>query len=145
MTDYTTRGTLLHRSLGCAPADKSIRADVEFGVMQSNGDCIGIGICRITTTHYAQQGQKRPRQRSCPLVSARIQARSDGRLVIFFPKSGMLPCTERAFFRQPVFPVSVPYYLPDDLREQLPELRLCIVEPGVYPIQHSASGYWVTF
>lgn len=122
---------------------RKVFADVEFGVMQANGECIGVGICRIITTH-----QMRPRssyQRRCPRAEAMLQASVEGRLEIFFPKRGMLPCTERAFFRQRVFPVPVPIFLPGGLRRSLPNLQQTIVEAGLYPVRSEATGYWVAF
>lgn len=145
-SDYATRETVFHcESEHAYSTISSLDTAVEFGNMQSNGDCIGIGVCRITTTHYFQHRLKKPRQRSCPLAFAQLHVLPNGRMALFFPKAGMLPCTERAFFKQRVFPVSVPYYLPDEIREQLPELQTGILDAGLHPIRPTDSGYWVTF
>ena len=121
-----------------------VRADVKFGVLQSNGDCTNVGICRIVTVQREEQALP-PRRRSCPTAAAELFPSIHGRLLIYFPKSGMLPCTERAFFRQPVFSVPVAHCLSDDVLKCLPGLEQYIISAGLYPIRRSASGYWVAF
>ncbi|MCS7037796.1 MAG: hypothetical protein RMJ33_11270 [Saprospiraceae bacterium] len=116
-----------------------VRADVEFGVMQANGDCVGIGICRITATNALTH------PRRCPRAKAFLSASEAGRLEIFFPRNGMLPCTERAFFRSRMFPVPVPIFLAEDIRVALPGLQQIILEAGLYPVQTEASGYRLAF
>lgn len=64
MTDYSTF------SLPAAPETRhtaKVKADVEFGVMQANGECVGVGICRIITTH--QLHTTRTHQRRCARCS----------------------------------------------------------------------------
>lgn len=140
MTDYSTF------SLPAAPETRhtaKVKADVEFGVMQANGECVGVGICRIITTH--QLHTTRTHQRRCARAVAFLSASEEGRLGMFFPKNGMLPCTERAFFRQRVFPVPVPVFLSEDIRTALPDVRQTILDAGLYPVKAEAAGYWVTF
>lgn len=121
----------------------TIRADVEFGVMQANGDCVGVGICRIITTH--QLHTNRSHRRRCPRARAFLSASEEGRLEMFFPKNGMLPCTERAFFRHRVFPVPLPVFLPEDIRTALPDLRQTLLDAGLYSVRVAVAGYWITF
>jgi len=146
MTDYATGVLPLHTvESGTATDLPFVHANVEFGVLQSDGECINIGICRITTTHYNSFSVERPKPRRCPIAAAKLSRGATGRLRAFFPKAGMLPCTERAFFSQPVFPVPLPYYLPETVRAALPGLREQIIAPGLYPIRQSARGYWIEF
>ena len=145
MTDYTTGIAPSHLAVERAAAHLPVYADVEFGVMQSNGDCISLGICRIATTHYCEEASARVRRRSCPRAAAEIRVNEQGHLLMFFPKSGMLPCTERAFFRQLLFPVPVAHYLSEDLQKNLPGLKQHIIPTGLYPIRRSAEGYWLAF
>ncbi|GEM_PF-1681079 len=146
MTDYATGVLPLHTvELGTATDHLFVYANVEFGVLQSDGECVNIGICRITTTHYNRFSMERPKSRRCPVAAAELSAGPRGRLHAFFPKAGMLPCTERAFFRQPVFPVPVAYYLPETLQDGLPDLQECVIAAGLYPIRRNAHGYWIEF
>jgi len=145
MTDYATGTTQPHFAVEHATTHSLVHADVEFGVMQSNGDCISLGICRITTTHCYEKASARVRRRSCPVAAAEISVHERGHLLMFFPKSGMLPCTERAFFRQWLFPVPVAHCLPKDLQKNLPALKQHIIPAGLYPIRRTAAGYWVAF
>jgi hypothetical protein len=146
MTDYTT-GVLPLRTveLGTATDHPFVHANVEFGVLQSDGECINIGICRITTTHYNSFSTERPKPRRCPIVAAKLSRGATGRLLAFFPKADMLPCTERAFFSRPVFAVPLPYYLPETVQEALPGLQGQIIAAGLYPIRRNARGYWIEF
>ena len=120
-------------------------ADVQFGVFQSNGNCLNIGICRISYSNYPTLPFSRSKKHSCPSAEAELYTSLRGRMLAFFPKTGMLPCTERAFFRQPVFPVPVAYFLPESIQTELPELQQNIIPTGLYPIRRSAEGYWVEF
>jgi hypothetical protein len=146
MTDYTP-GTTPHY----VPVEQfsttalPVYGDVQFGVLQSNGNCLNIGICRISTSNYPNGPLSRSKKRSCPTAEAELYPSLRGRLLAFFPKAGMLPCTERAFFRQPVFPVPVAYFLPESILTELPELQQNIIPAGLYPIRRSAEGYWVEF
>lgn len=144
MTVYTHRD-VLPRPDGQAIDLVPLRANVEFGVMQSNGNCVNIGICRINTTHCTDMASARHKQRRCPLAEALLSVSGRGRLLVFFPRAGMMPCTERAFFSRPVFPVPVPYFLPASVHDNLPGLNQNIISEGLYPVRRTAEGYWVEF
>ena len=144
MTAYTTSDVLL------LPSERAsdfihVQGSVEFGVLQSNGDCVNIGICRINTTHLTKMATARYKNRSCPMAEALLGVGPDGHLWVFFPRAGMKPCTERVFFRGPVFPVPVPYYLPEDVQQSLPGLTQQIIASGLYPIRRDAEGFWIQF
>jgi hypothetical protein len=145
MTDYSTGSLpILCLEEQGLPVQSPVRADVKFGVLQPNGDCTNVGICRIVTVQ--RQGYALPaKRRSCPTAAAELFLSMEGRLLIYFPKSGMLPCTERAFFRQLVFPMPVAHCLPEDVLKCLHGLKQHIIPAGLYPIRRSASGYWVAF
>lgn len=144
MTAYT-HPDVLFQDLEQAILPDLLHASVEFGVLQSNGDCVNIGICRINTTHYSKMAIARNRNRQCPLAEALLSVSSQGRLQVFFPHAGMKPCTERAFFSAPVFPVPVAYFLPDTVKNALPGLLEPIISAGLYPIHRSAEGYSIEF
>ncbi|HNM28011.1 MAG TPA: hypothetical protein PKL15_21360 [Saprospiraceae bacterium] len=144
MTAYTRADVLLH------PVEQInhsffLHAGVEFGVLQANGNCVNIGICRINTTHHSDMTLTRKKQRRCPTADARFYVGPKGRLLAFFPRSGMLPCTERVFFRGPVFPVPVAYCLPESVCGGLPGLAQNIISAGLYLIRKSDEGYWIEF
>ncbi|MBK9337589.1 MAG: hypothetical protein IPM98_13910 [Lewinellaceae bacterium] len=145
MTDYAIGVTPFHWMEWAGATDLLVHANVEFGVLQSNGDCINIGICRITTTHFNDRLAMRAKRRRCPVAAAELCVSPQGHLQAFFPKAGMLPCTERAFFRMPVFPVPVAYFLPDAVRDRLSGLQQGIIPAGLYPIRRCDEGYWITF
>ncbi|MCC6460587.1 MAG: hypothetical protein IT260_08965 [Saprospiraceae bacterium] len=145
MTAYTHRDVLLQPLELAILPDLLVQAGVEFGVMQANGNCVNIGICRINTTHYQDMAVARQKNRSCPFAEALLSVTLSGRLKVFFPKAGMKPCTERVFFRGPVFPVPVPYCLSETLQHSLPGLSQEIISAGLYPIRRSPEGYWIEF
>lgn len=128
-----------------ATSPNRLHANVEFGVLQSNGNCSNIGICRINTTHVAKMVENRRKNRRCPLAAATLSVSTAGRLQIFFPRTGMKACTQRVFFRAPVFPVPVAYLLPQSIQQQLPGLQQSIIDAGLYPIRRSETGYFIEF
>ena len=144
MTAYATGDVLLHV---CEQAIRPVffHADVEFGVMQSNGNCVNIGICRINTTHRKHMAAARQKNRGCPFAEALLSVSDTGRLQMFFPRNGMKPCTERVFFRGRVFPVPEPYYLPESVQTNLPGLSQNIISAGLYPIRRRQEGYLIEF
>lgn len=144
MTVYTHRDVPSHH-YGAAVNPLHILANVEFGVLQSDGNCVNIGICRINTTHYTDMAVSRQKQRRCPVASALLSVNEQGRLQAFFPRTGMMPCTERIFFRGPVFPVPVPYLLPESVQDKLPGLEQDMIPSGLYPIRRTEEGYWIEF
>ncbi|MEZ4942090.1 MAG: hypothetical protein R3D58_14520 [Saprospiraceae bacterium] len=144
MTAYAPTDVQLH-PLESATLPDILNASVEFGVLQSNGNCTNIGICRINTTHVNHMVNTRKEKRRCPLAEALLSVGPTGRLQIFFPRSGMKPCTERVFFRGPVFPVQVAYLLPESLQKQLPGLMQAVIPTGIYPIRRSDEGYYIEF
>ena len=145
MTVYTHRDALSTSVESVIFSDLLLHAGVEFGVLQSNGNCVNIGICRINTTHRTDMAVARQKQRRCPFAEAFLRVNDKGRLMVFFPRAGMMACTERAFFSGPVFPVPVPYYLPEPVLDRLPGLAQNIIPAGLYPIRHSDEGYWIEF
>ena len=96
------------------------------------------GDSAIPVTHHAVFDRRAGLQRA-------FYPGPDGRLQAFFPRNGMLPCTERIFFRGPVFPVPVSYFLPDTLREQLPGLQQTVIAAGLYPIRRNSAGFVIEF
>lgn len=144
MTAYAPTGVPLHPRKQ-ATNETIVLANVEFGVLHSDGSCVNIGICRINTTHFSDMAPARQLKRRCPQAEALMSVSPEGRLRCFFPRSGMLPCTERAFFRGHVFPVPHAYCLPPDLLQNLPGLQQSIIPAGLYPIRQNDEGYWVEF
>ncbi|MEQ1747408.1 MAG: hypothetical protein ABMA02_18400 [Saprospiraceae bacterium] len=145
MTDYAIGVQPLQGMERAATDLPFLHTNVEFGVLQIDGSCLHIGICRITTTHCYNVSQKRSPARRCPVAEAELSVGANGRLRAFFPKSGMLPCTERAFFNRRVFPVPVPHVLPEFVQAGLPELKGGIIPAGLYPVRPSVGGYWIEF
>lgn len=144
MTDYTHRDVLLRYDEQNVYSIR-LQANVEFGVLQSDGNCVNIGICRISTTHYTDMAEARKKQRRCPIAAVFLSVGAQGHLQAFFPRSGMMPCTERAFFKGPVFPVPTSYYLPESVQDGLPGLVQNIIPAGLYPIRRQEEGYWIEF
>lgn len=137
--------TTAHLNTGTAHAvdlrtQNSVKADIEFGTMNRDGDCVNNGICRIQAVR-----RNRPQARRCHRAGALLCVGREGRLQIFFPRAAMMPCTERAFFAPYLFPVPVAYALPQPLSDRLEGLLQTIIVPGVYPIRRTAAGYQIEF
>jgi hypothetical protein len=126
-----------------SPDSAVIVAGVEFGTPTRDGQCINIGICRVTTD--LAMTNRQVSNRRCRFAKAWIVINTESHIKFFFPKANMLPCTERAVFAPGYFPVPLDYVFPADLRAQLPASapeRICA---GKYRIQKTAEGYWVEF
>ncbi len=115
-------------------------ADVEFGVLNKNGDCINIGICKVNTNIRFSSAPRRCRHALAQLIVTR-----SGTLQMRFDRKDLLPCTERAIFKLSVFPVPVAFTIPDAIREALPELSQTVIAPGRYPILSIKEAYLIEF
>ena len=122
----------------------SLYAGVEFGTMTREGNCVNVGICRMTSEEFAWKELKLSK-RQCRRALAQVSVRPDGGLSLFFPKLGMLPCTLRAIFKPGYFPVPQAYSLPAVLREQLPEHAASQIEAGKYRVIETDNGFLVHF
>lgn len=119
----------------------SITADIEFGTLNRDGDCVNVGICRMQPN--VKPDLKTPRR--CHYALAHLSVGASGHLRMFFPRAGMKPCTARAFFSHWLFPVPLACVVPDALAQGLCGLRQTILPAGAYPIRRVEAGYWVEF
>lgn len=120
-----------------------VLANVHFGVPGGNGECLQIGICRVVIDSIPALGPKASRR--CREASAYFSVNQDGDLEMFFPLAGIMPCTERAIFRNKWFPVPEAYRLPDHIITQLPHGTPPVIAVGKYPITQKVDGYTITF
>jgi hypothetical protein len=119
---------------------------VEFGVPSRDGMCVQVGICRITPEAQAPQAAPTmSEKRRCQRATAHAEVTSDGRLRLFFPRAGMLPCTERAIFKNAWFPVPQAYALPGSLMGAFEHHPQPVVPVGKYRIENTANGYSIVF
>ena len=138
---FSEDGILVHYSTDyeCTP----VLANVHFGVPGGNGECLQIGICRVVIDSIPALGPKVSRR--CRQASAYFSVNQDGDLEMFFPFAGIMPCTERAIFRNKWFPVPEAYRLPDHILTELPHGTPPVIAVGKYPITKKLDGYTITF
>jgi hypothetical protein len=117
-----------------------LMADVEFGILNKNGDCVNIGICKINTSIRSANAPSR-----CRHALARLGVTIRGTLIMCFERKGLLPCTERAIFRLLAFPIPASFIIPDTVRAALPELSQAVIAPGRYPIRSTKDAYFIEF
>lgn len=129
------------RPLANPASSQILTAEIEFGTINRNGECVNVGICRLQPNVNAS----RPSHRRCPQALAELSVNNQGCLQIFFPKNGMMPCTERAFFSHWLFPVPLAVVLPEFIGQGLAGLKQSILPAGTYPIRRSAEGYRIEF
>ncbi|MBK8555745.1 MAG: hypothetical protein IPL65_08230 [Lewinellaceae bacterium] len=122
----------------------AVRAGVEFGTMTREGNCVNVGICRMTSEEFSWKAEKESR-RQCRKADAQISVRSDGGISILFPKLGMLPCTARAIFKPGYFPVPETYVLPAALRTHLPQHAVTQIDAGKYRVLETPGAFIVHF
>ena len=119
----------------------SISAEIEFGTVNRYGECVNVGICRL----QPNVNSSRPSHRRCPQALVQLSVNNEGHLRIFFPKKGMMPCTERAFFSHWLFPLPVAFIVPEFAVRGLDNLQQTILPAGTYPIRRTTDGYWIEF
>lgn len=114
-------------------------ADVEFGVLTKDGDCILTGICRVAES-LPPLGK-----RCCRFAPALFCAAEGGQVQCFFPKGLMRPCVRAAFFDGDDFVVPLPVLLPAFVAEGLGLGLGATIMPGLYPIVREPEGYTLCF
>lgn len=118
-------------------------ANVHFGVPGENGDCLQIGICKVVVETF--QTQPRTSNRFCRQAGASIFVNDEGDLQMFFAKEDIMPCTERAIFKNKWFPVPQAYKLPEELILRMDPHVNPVIAAGKYPITELPDGYLITF
>jgi hypothetical protein len=108
LTAFAEEGQFLFSSLGNHVTP--VTCNVHFGVPGGQGDCVQIGICRVIIDAVPHATELAHENRHCRQAAARVTVNQDGGIDMFFPKEGIMPCTERAIFR----------YSPGDFRWSLP-------------------------
>lgn len=144
MQHYCSRGETSGVLLGSIAdyAITSVVANVHFGVPGGNGDCLQIGICRVVIDCAPITAPVANRQ--CRQARAIFSVNSDGDLEMYFPAKGIMPCTERAIFRNKWFPVPHEFHLAADMLRKLPGTNP-VIAIGKYPITKVSGGYIITF
>jgi hypothetical protein len=120
---------------------RAVASTVYFGVPDQNGNCVQVGICRLVL----DQNTSSKENRRCRLAKASAFTLQDGSLGLFFAFEDLLPCTERAIFKNKRLPVPVACPLPTTLLEKLEEPIMPIIAKGNYPIAKVAGGYLIAF
>lgn len=114
---------------------------VHFGVPDKQGNCLQVGICRVIVDAAPTEKENR----RCRLAQAYAFPGADGGLDMYFPAEDILPCTERAVFRNKWLPVPVRCEMPEELILRFDEAVMPVVAPGRYPITRYQDGYLISF
>ena len=121
-----------------------ITCNVHFGVPGGQGDCIQIGICRVIIDETPNPSTLAKENRRCRQAAAQITPNADGGIDMFFPEEGIMPCTERAIFRNAWFPVPVAHELPGEISNRFENTRR-VIAAGRYPVIRVSGGYVISF
>lgn len=136
---------VLHSTVGLALQTlipkHAVASTVYFGVPDPNGNCVQVGICRMVLDKNTNQKE----HRRCRLANALVFTSIDGSLTVFFPSNNILPCTERAIFKNKWLPVPVACTLPEDLLNKLEGPVMPLIAKGKYPITKVDDGYLISF
>ena len=120
---------------------QSVTCNVHFGVPGGQGDCMQIGICRVIIDAAPQQEQ----ERRCRKASAELYINDGGHYEMFFASEGIMPCTERAIFKNKWFPVPVAHTFDHTIMHQLGGDISPIIPVGKYLITKVSGGYTISF
>lgn len=121
-----------------------ITCNVHFGVPGGQGDCIQIGICRVIIDETPNPSTLAKENRRCRQAAAKITPNADGGIDMFFAEEGIMPCTERAIFRNAWFPVPVAHVLPEAIAARFEGVR-SVISSGRYPVSRVPGGYVISF
>lgn len=121
-----------------------VTCNVHFGVPGGQGDCIQIGICRVIIDESVDPSRLAKENRRCRQAAAQITPNTDGGIDMFFAREGIMPCTERAIFRNAWFPVPVAHVLPEEISERFGGVRR-VIAAGRYPVTPVTGGYVISF
>ena len=123
----------------------TVTCNVHFGVPGGQGDCIQIGICRVIIDAVPNSNTLARENRRCRQAAAEVTVNQDGGIDMFFPEEGIMPCTERAVFRNQWFPVPVAHQLPDEMMNRLESGIRPVIAAGRYPVSRVPGGYVISF
>ncbi len=119
----------------------AVTCNVHFGVPGGQGDCLQIGICRVIIDAHPNVEQ----DRRCRKAPASLYINESGNFEMFFPIDGIMPCTERAIFKNKWFPVPVAHRLDENLMRELSAEMNPVIPMGKYPITKVQGGYVISF
>lgn len=125
-----------HTAANTALLPNALLVEVIFGV--PGKDCKGVGICRIMSIDHVRVNWK------CPRAIAWLDITDEGRLVLAFERSLLLPAVHERFFREPFFQVEGPYSMPPGLLSVL-NLKSFTLKIGQYPIKVSDKFFVISF
>lgn len=123
----------------------SVVCSVYFGTPDNQGNCVQIGVCKVIVDHTAFSTRNTKEEKRCRVAHAHVYVGDAGNLEMFFPKSGILPCTERAIFRNKWLPVPVACRLPNELNHALNYFSKNTITMGNYPIIETEDGYIISY
>lgn len=123
----------------------SVVCSVYFGTPDNHGNCVQIGVCKVIVDQSAFSNRNTKEEKRCRVALAHVYMGDTGNLEMFFPKSGILPCTERAIFRNKWLPVPVACSLPNDLNQALNYFTKNTITMGNYPIIETEDGYIISY
>lgn len=123
----------------------SVVCSVYFGTPDNLGNCVQIGVCKVIVDQTAFSTRNTKEEKRCRVAHAHVYIGDAGNLEMFFPKSGILPCTERAIFRNKWLPVPVACSLPNELNHTLNYLTNNMITTGNYPIIETEDGYIISY
>jgi hypothetical protein len=121
--------------------EQSVSCNVHFGVPGGAGDCLQVGICRVIIDAHPNAVQ----DRRCRKAPASLYINDAGHYEMFFPAKEIMPCTERAIFRNKWFPVPVAHCLDQAIVAKLDDAPSQWIPMGKYPITKVAGGYVISF
>ena len=120
---------------------QSVTCNVHFGVPGGQGDCLQIGICRVIIDAFPSAIQ----DRRCRKAQAELYINESGQYEMFFAAEGIMPCTERAIFKNKWFPVPVAHRFDENIVKNLDTDISPIIPVGKYPITKVQDGYVISF
>jgi hypothetical protein len=123
----------------------SFYASVEFGQRLSNGNCGHLGICSATEAAIPGPSIAANKRHRCRSAIALVSLQPNGHVAFFFPKTGLRPCTIRAFLSDSHFLMPENFELPRHWQHYLPEMCEFTLYSGRYPIFKTELGFLICF
>ncbi len=135
--NYSTETSVAFRQIEVI---QSVTCNVHFGTPGGSGDCLQIGICRVIMDQFNVEQDRR-----CRKANAELSVNESGQFEMFFAQEGIMPCTERAIFKNKWFPVPVAHRFDEVIMDKLGNVRNAVIPMGKYPITKVEGGYIISF
>ena len=139
-TYQTPKTSPATRLLGYPSPIASIAAEVQFGTLTADGDCVHMGICKIDLPTKWMDGALR-----CAAAPVRITWHGGNKMCFCFRHCDVSACAAAHYLGSPLFELPQRFVFPQNICTALRLSGLIVIPSGFYPIVRTKSTWLVLF